>query len=183
MWFMVICFLVGKSAAHAHLQVQRVHFANIATRAGMKKSIEELGLQSKPCALRISSLDLRVLPELPLQELVWLDASRNRLTGIRELKNHPELRVLFLAYNQISSLKGIEGLQKLHTLTLTGNAFPWWETLDFSGLESLESLSLEKTLLWQAPILPSSLKSLRISRPMHLDPSCLAGIPSVEFVS
>ena len=80
-----------------------------------------------------------------LTQLVELNASRNKLTGIREAASLGNLKKLNVNDNQIKSLNGVEHLQKLEWLQASSNCLG--SLTDMSQLKKLDYLDVNDNCL------------------------------------
>ena len=94
--------------------------------------------------LSFSTNAIERMPQLRLPSLKILSLGRNRIKKLDNLKGlEPTLEQLWMSYNEVSNLDGIENMRSLRTLYLGNNRISkWGELTKLSRLPQLEDLVL-----------------------------------------
>ena len=97
--------------------------AQAATVLILVRSNSSENLPSKVTLLSLYDKQLKQLPETVKNntQLTILAIAYNQLTSVKGLEKHTQLRSLNLFHNQLASVKGLEKLAQLETLILTDN--------------------------------------------------------------
>jgi len=131
---------------------------------------------AKTGVLNLEAQQLRAVPDavLAIDKLTVLDMTLNRLEELPPgLSSLQRLKTLHLARNVLRSTAPVASLQRLHTLTLSGNTR--LEAVELPP--SLTELTMESCELTDVPLAVVQLSSLRV---LTLNDNALDAIPDMD---